>query len=78
MWHTIYQTIDGRLHYDRAFKTWDEALEYLEREAEACLPTHRCVLLDPERGTLLTVYGGDDDVVTFIVADEDLRLYGLR
>jgi hypothetical protein len=75
MWHVLYRTIDGRLHRDRAFSSREEAIEYLWREAEECLPTHRRVIFNPEEGILVTAYGGDDDVASFVVSDNEMHLY---
>ena len=68
----ISRTVDGAFHFVASYASRDNALAYLRRAAEECrAANHRRVELDEDRGVLVTEYGGDDTVITFIADDEE-------
>jgi len=73
MWHVLSRTIDGRFYRVAVFASYEGALDYLIQLEEECRLTHRRV----ERANDLVVasYSGDDDVITFIVSDNEMHLY---
>jgi hypothetical protein len=73
MWHVLSRTADGRLHRVAVFAAREHALDYLIRLEEECRPTHRYVERDDR--IVVTSYSGDDAVITFIVADDEIGLY---
>jgi hypothetical protein len=73
MWHVLCRTIDGRFHRVAVFASYAGALEYLDQQEEECRPTHRYVERDDR--IVVTSYSGDDAVITFIVADDEIGLY---
>jgi hypothetical protein len=73
MWHVLSRTIDGRFHRVAVFASYEDALRYLDQLEEECWPTHRCVERDGD--LVITSYSGDDDVIAFIVSDDEIHLY---
>jgi hypothetical protein len=73
MWHVLCRTIDGRFHRVAVFASYEGALEYLDQLEEECRPTHRYV--ERNGDVVVASYSGDDDVITFIVADDEIGLY---
>jgi hypothetical protein len=69
----LSRTIDGAFHFVASFATYEDALSYLRRAAEECRANnHRRVELDEDEGVLVTEYGGDDTVMTFIVHEDEV------
>ena len=69
----ISRTVDGVLHVVASFASRESALAYLRCAAEECRASnHRRVDLDEEEGILVTEYGGDDTVITFIAEEEEV------
>lgn len=63
----IERTCDGTVRVVAGFASLSEAREYLRRAAEGCRASnHRRVELDEDALVLVTEYGGDDTVLTFI------------
>lgn len=76
MWYMLYRTVDGRFHSRGTYASREDALAYLRRAAEECRASnHRRVEFDEDEGVLTTEYGGGDDVVTFIVDDDEMEMY---
>jgi hypothetical protein len=72
MW-IIARTVDGSFHVVGSFASREAALAYLRRAAEECRACgHRRVDLDEGEGVLVTEYGGDDTVMTFIADEEEV------
>jgi len=69
----VSRTVDNVLHVVASFASRECALAYLRRVAEECRASnHRRVDLDEEEGILVTEYGGDDTVMTFITDEEEV------
>lgn len=67
----VERTCDGARRTIATFPSRGQAIAYLRRAAEECRATgHRRVELDEDMGVLVTEYGGDDTVVTFITDEE--------
>jgi len=68
----ISRTVDGALRLVASFASRESALAYLRRAAEECRASHRRVEFDEDEGVLVTEYGGDDTVMTFIADEEEV------
>ena len=69
----VSRTVDGVLHVVASFASRESALAYLRRAAEECRASnHRRVDLDEDSFVLVTEYGGDDTVMTFIADEEEV------
>jgi hypothetical protein len=69
----VSRTVDGIVHRIASFASREAGLAYLRRAVEECRASgHRRVDFDEDECVLVTEYGGDDTVITFIADEEEV------
>jgi len=76
-WYVVHRTVDGRFRLGEAFATREKAAQFLVQAVEELRSSHRRAEFDDEALILDTSHSGDDDVLSFIVSEEELEQYPL-